>query len=268
MQYRRPEVSAATAAVVERATAKDLARRYPDIPTLLADLEEVLAIEAARAGQSTGEVTTVLRTLPAAGAPAAAVADAPPGSLAGLAGAARRPGGAHAGADRRQRPPRRLPRRGRQTGPHAGRPGTDLRARLQPVRQRTRTPDAGGQRGRRRPRNRVEHRALPRRLVRAQAGDRHLHRRGPRAARPRDRGADAHAGLHRRRVRRQAASTPAFPTKTPRASPSAAGRNWWLRARSARRARSASTPTGSRSATTCCGSPTCPRAAKRRRSRG
>jgi tRNA A-37 threonylcarbamoyl transferase component Bud32 len=65
VQYRRPEVSAATAAVVERATAKDLARRYPDIPSLLADLEEVLAIEAVRAGQTTGEVTTVLRTLPA-----------------------------------------------------------------------------------------------------------------------------------------------------------------------------------------------------------
>jgi len=64
VQYRRPEVSAATAAVVERATAKDLARRYPDIPTLLTDLEEVLAVEAARAGQTTGEVTTVLRTLP------------------------------------------------------------------------------------------------------------------------------------------------------------------------------------------------------------
>src|SRR5580692_5028945 len=38
VQYRRPEVSAATAAVVERATAKDLARRYPDIPALLVDL--------------------------------------------------------------------------------------------------------------------------------------------------------------------------------------------------------------------------------------
>jgi eukaryotic-like serine/threonine-protein kinase len=65
VQHRRPEVSAATAAVVDRATAKDLARRYPDIPSLLIDLEEVLAIEAARAGQATGEVTTVLRTLPA-----------------------------------------------------------------------------------------------------------------------------------------------------------------------------------------------------------
>jgi eukaryotic-like serine/threonine-protein kinase len=64
VQLARPEVSAATAAVVDRATAKDLARRYPDIPALLADLEEVLAVEASRAGQTTGEVTTVLRTLP------------------------------------------------------------------------------------------------------------------------------------------------------------------------------------------------------------
>ena len=64
VQLARPDVSAATAAVVDRATAKDLARRYPDIPTFLADLEEVLAVEAARAGQATGEVTTVLRTLP------------------------------------------------------------------------------------------------------------------------------------------------------------------------------------------------------------
>jgi eukaryotic-like serine/threonine-protein kinase len=66
VQLARPEVSAATAAVVDRATAKDLARRYPDIAALLADLEEVLALEASRAGQTTGEVTTVLRTLPGA----------------------------------------------------------------------------------------------------------------------------------------------------------------------------------------------------------
>jgi eukaryotic-like serine/threonine-protein kinase len=65
VQHRRPDVSAATAAVLERATAKDLGRRYPDVQVLLADLEEVLAIEAARAGQTTGEVTSVLRTLPA-----------------------------------------------------------------------------------------------------------------------------------------------------------------------------------------------------------
>jgi eukaryotic-like serine/threonine-protein kinase len=45
-------------------TDKDLGRRYPDIPTLVADLEEALAIEAARSGKSTGEATAVLRTLP------------------------------------------------------------------------------------------------------------------------------------------------------------------------------------------------------------
>jgi serine/threonine-protein kinase len=64
VQQRRPEVSAATAAVVDRATAHDLARRYADIPSLLLDLEEALAIEAARSGQATGEVTSVLRSLP------------------------------------------------------------------------------------------------------------------------------------------------------------------------------------------------------------
>jgi hypothetical protein len=64
VQLARPEVSAATASVVDRATAKDLARRYPDAASMLIDLEEVLAIEASRTGQATGEVTTVLRTLP------------------------------------------------------------------------------------------------------------------------------------------------------------------------------------------------------------
>jgi serine/threonine-protein kinase len=46
-------------------TDKDLGRRYADVPSLIADLEEALAIEAARAGTSTGEATAVLRTLPA-----------------------------------------------------------------------------------------------------------------------------------------------------------------------------------------------------------
>jgi len=65
VQLLRPTVSAATAAVIDRAVAKDLAVRYPDAESMVADLEEVLAIEASRAGQATGEVTTVLRTLPA-----------------------------------------------------------------------------------------------------------------------------------------------------------------------------------------------------------
>jgi hypothetical protein len=64
IQQRRPEVSAALAAVLDRATAKDLAGRYRDAPGLIADLERVLAIETLRSGHSTGEATSVLRTLP------------------------------------------------------------------------------------------------------------------------------------------------------------------------------------------------------------
>jgi tRNA A-37 threonylcarbamoyl transferase component Bud32 len=65
LQSRRPEASATLASVLERMTDKDLRRRYPDVPALVADLEEALAIEAARSGKSTGEATAVLRTLPA-----------------------------------------------------------------------------------------------------------------------------------------------------------------------------------------------------------
>jgi eukaryotic-like serine/threonine-protein kinase len=64
VQLLRPELSAALAAVVDRATAKDLHRRYLDASSLVADLEDVLAIETARSGHATGEATTVLRTLP------------------------------------------------------------------------------------------------------------------------------------------------------------------------------------------------------------
>lgn len=64
VQTRRPEVSAALAAVIDAATAKRLEDRYADDAELIADLEDVLAIETARAGSATGEVTSVLRTLP------------------------------------------------------------------------------------------------------------------------------------------------------------------------------------------------------------
>jgi tRNA A-37 threonylcarbamoyl transferase component Bud32 len=65
IQLRRPEVSATLAAVLDRMTDKDLGQRYADVPSLVADLEETLAIEAARSGTSTGEATAVIRTLPA-----------------------------------------------------------------------------------------------------------------------------------------------------------------------------------------------------------
>jgi tRNA A-37 threonylcarbamoyl transferase component Bud32 len=64
VQALRPGLSAATAAVLDRAVAKDLSRRYPSAASMAADLGEVLAIETSRSGQATGEVTTILRTLP------------------------------------------------------------------------------------------------------------------------------------------------------------------------------------------------------------
>ena len=64
IQARRPQVSATLAAVLDRMTDKDLRRRYPDALSLVADLEETLAIELSRTGKSTGEATAVLRTLP------------------------------------------------------------------------------------------------------------------------------------------------------------------------------------------------------------
>jgi eukaryotic-like serine/threonine-protein kinase len=64
VQRRRPEVSAALAAAVERATAKDPADRYASAADMVHDLESALAIEAARSGEAGGEATTVLRSLP------------------------------------------------------------------------------------------------------------------------------------------------------------------------------------------------------------
>ena len=64
VQAKCPDVSAALAAVVDTATAKRVEDRYADDAELIADLEDVLGIETARAGSATGEVTSVLRTLP------------------------------------------------------------------------------------------------------------------------------------------------------------------------------------------------------------
>jgi serine/threonine-protein kinase len=64
VQKRRPEVSAALAAVIERATAKDPKNRYPDMGSLLAELEGALEVEVARAGSTSGEATAVLDSVP------------------------------------------------------------------------------------------------------------------------------------------------------------------------------------------------------------
>lgn len=66
VQQRRPEVSAATALVVERATAKDPAKRYEAIGEMIDDLSTALEVEAARAGSTTGEATSVLDAVPPA----------------------------------------------------------------------------------------------------------------------------------------------------------------------------------------------------------
>ena len=64
VQERRPEVSAALAAIVDRATCKECSNRYTSAAEMVADLEQALAIETARTGEAVGEATTVLDALP------------------------------------------------------------------------------------------------------------------------------------------------------------------------------------------------------------
>jgi len=64
VQRRRPEVSAAVALVVERATAKDPGERYQTVGEMVDDLETALEVEAARAGSTSGEATSVLDAVP------------------------------------------------------------------------------------------------------------------------------------------------------------------------------------------------------------
>ena len=66
VQVRRPDISAAAALVVERATAKDPAQRYADVGEMIDDLSTALEVEAARAGSTTGEATSVLDAVPPA----------------------------------------------------------------------------------------------------------------------------------------------------------------------------------------------------------
>ncbi len=64
VQRRRPEASAAVALVVERATAKSPDQRYQQIGEMIDDLLTALEVEAAKAGSTSGEATSVLDALP------------------------------------------------------------------------------------------------------------------------------------------------------------------------------------------------------------
>ena len=66
VQQRRPELSAAAALVVERATAKDPNQRHQNVGEMIDDLSTALEVEAARAGSTTGEATSVLEAVPPA----------------------------------------------------------------------------------------------------------------------------------------------------------------------------------------------------------
>ncbi|HWN73396.1 MAG TPA: protein kinase [Solirubrobacterales bacterium] len=66
VQQRRPELSAAAAMVVERATTKDPNDRYQSVGEMIDDLATALEVEAARAGSTTGEATSVLEAVPPA----------------------------------------------------------------------------------------------------------------------------------------------------------------------------------------------------------
>src|SRR3954447_473751 len=60
----RREVSAVTASIIDRATAKETKNRYRTVAEMRTDLEQALAVEASRAGHVGSEATTVLRALP------------------------------------------------------------------------------------------------------------------------------------------------------------------------------------------------------------
>jgi serine/threonine-protein kinase len=65
IQEVRPDVSAALAAVVDQATAKEVEARHGSVGELLEDLEATLDLEAARGGGASGQATAVLDTVPA-----------------------------------------------------------------------------------------------------------------------------------------------------------------------------------------------------------
>ncbi len=156
MQRRRPEVSAAVALVVERATAKDPDERYQQVGEMIDDLSTALEVEAARAGSTTGEATSVLDAVP------------PPKRKLSGPGPLELGGDRRAAADRRRRAagggPADLERQHRRwrCRQGQGQRGHDhLGDRLRPPGRRRGGRQQGRTRGRRRPdRHRLGNRAL------------------------------------------------------------------------------------------------------------
>ena len=64
VQAKRPEVSAAVASVVDRATTKDRGTATARWRRMVRDLEQTLEVEAARRGGTSGEATSVLDSVP------------------------------------------------------------------------------------------------------------------------------------------------------------------------------------------------------------
>ncbi len=169
VQQRRPEISAAAALVVERATAKDPAERYQEIGEMIDDLSTALEVEAARAGSTTGEATSVLDAVPP---PKRKLSSRGRWSWAAIALLVLVAAGALLAVQ--------LISSGGRRGRRAQGQGLDrgdlLRHRLRPPGRRRRGPGDGRPRRRRQPdRDRLDHRALRHRNLR-----RHQDRARPR----------------------------------------------------------------------------------------
>ncbi len=204
VQRLRPEISAALAAVVERATAKERRNRYATVTQMLDDLEQALAIEVARqrAPNRRGDL----------GDPRAAAqvrrdrprALAQPEAVGRDAGAARGRGGARGGrhpdpGQGGQAPRGRSPRPGRPADQREADGCRGLRSR----RRRPGAPRRGVPGDRQRPRDHLVHRELlAGRRLRRQVGRRPLRHRGALRGRDPARPADAHAGLRHDHLRR------------------------------------------------------------------
>ena len=64
VQMIRPDLSAASALVVEKSTTKNPEDRYETIEDMILDLQAALEVEAIRAGGTSGEATSVLQAVP------------------------------------------------------------------------------------------------------------------------------------------------------------------------------------------------------------